>query len=76
MSFKLKTFKKASPDPAKPGSWIYNKVMRYVPLDLELEDQAFVESLGVFKQSLEMPMTEAIAFWANLRETMTQDDEE
>lgn len=76
MSFKLKIFKKASPDPSKPGGWIYTKVIRYVPLDLELEDQAFVESLGVFKQSLEMPMTEAIAFWTNLRETMMPDDEE
>jgi hypothetical protein len=76
MSFKLKIYKKASPDPAQPGSWIYTKVMRYIPLDLELQDQAFVNALGVFKDSLEMPMDQAMAFWTNLRDSMTQDEEE
>jgi len=77
LNYKLRCFKQASEDPAKAGSWIYTKVMQYLPIGLDLEkDQSFLEGLGLFKSSVEMPMSQASDFWASLNHHMTPNEDE
>jgi hypothetical protein len=77
LNYKLRCFKQASEDPARVGSWIYTKVMQYLPIGLELEkDQTFLEGLGLFKDPMEMPMIQASDFWTNLNEAMVPDEDE
>jgi len=77
LNYKLRCFKQAAEDPAKAGSWIYTKVMQYLPIGLDLEkDKSFLEGLGIFRSSMEMPMVQASDFWTNLNAHMVPDEDE
>ena len=76
LSFKLRCYKKAIPDPSKPNAWIYPKMIDYHPVGLEMEkDQSFIEGLDMFQRAFSVQRDEAWTVWQSLRDKMMPDDE-